>query len=199
MNNAGRVSSLPDYDWGQLIPPKPELGEPSRLDRYVSKICDRIRCEGLKSLYWISGIYTHQIGYRLFRVLLERTSEPGHKSSDRDLVILVRPAERQLAERFGHPLGHPFRSMREGCEDSFLVVNDTVVLDLTPAAAEYGKPEFIEDALVAAIYVGRFKELESGSIAIGAERYSAPAGDNMGGPTPPLAHVPVRAAVEVLS
>ncbi len=51
------VSGLPDFD------------DSSLLERFISRLCDRIRDEGLNSLHWVTGIHTAEIRSGLLEVM----------------------------------------------------------------------------------------------------------------------------------
>ena len=60
---SGGIRSLPD------IADLPKPDESSILDGYLGRIQDRIRSEGLISLYWVTGISTREISDSLCEVV----------------------------------------------------------------------------------------------------------------------------------
>ena len=153
---AVNISVAPEVGWVESAP------EPSLLDRYLGSIRDRIRIEGLTSLYWASGIQFEPIASALVLALAEQVKEAELSGLEDNRCILIRPHERALADLFGQRFGCAIRTIDEACEDSFLIVNDTAVLDTTPVP-DGGRPEFIEDRIVSELYLNLFRELKERS------------------------------------
>jgi hypothetical protein len=134
------------------------------LDECLQRIRHRIRTDGLARLYWVSGIESERIASTLVLALAEhvrdgRLSPPGFRRH-----LLIKPEERELEDLFGGRFGCHVRIIDGSCEDSFLVVNDDAVLDVTPVP-DGGRPELIEDHLVSSLYIDLFSELRKRSTA----------------------------------
>lgn len=140
------VSGLPDFD------------DSSLLERFISRLCDRIRDEGLNSLHWVTGIHTAEIRSGLLEVMSqEMQAEP---IGEENFCIVVKPGEDHLIEPFKTRFGGAVRGMQEFYADSFVIVNGVSVLDVTPVATDDGKPEFNDDPTVVDLYVGLFNMLK---------------------------------------
>ena len=144
----------------------PALAEPgeaqvSILDWQLSAVRNRIRREGLRSLRWVSGTHTGEIAASLLDVLSEQGREPSLILPREKCRILVSPGESHLVDVFGQRFGWSIKAMEDLCTDSFLVVNDAAVLDVTPASSDDGAPEFSDDPIVVSLYVGLFNMLNS--------------------------------------
>ena len=114
----------------------------------------------MASLYWVTGIATEQIASTLVEALPLEVRDQGTDSLPGNRRVLIRPDESQLGELLEQRFGFGVNIMEEYSEDSFLIVNKDVVLDLTPLMPDEGKPEYIEDPVVANVYIDFFVELE---------------------------------------
>lgn len=132
--------------------------EASTLERYLSRLQERIKAEGLRRLYWVTGVFSQEIG----RALKEAMANVAPGSAG-DFCVVLRPGESQEVEALVASLGLPVRRMKEFYTDSFLVLNDTLALDVTPAESDNGAPELIEDRTVVSLYVGLFNMLKNRS------------------------------------
>ena len=52
--------------------------------------------------------------------------------------------------------------------DSFIVVNESIVLDMTPVDGDGGRPEYSDDSTVASLYIGLFNMLRHSCASEGA-------------------------------
>ena len=48
-------------------------------------------------------------------------------------------------------------------DDSFVIVNEAIVLDMTPVASDDGDPEFSDDPTIVSLYIGLFNMLKNRS------------------------------------
>ncbi len=142
------IAGLPDVD---ASPP---------LERYIARICARIEEDGISSLYWVTGIHTREIGAALLSALGQADS------SNASCCIVANPGEDQAVESFRSRLDIPVMRMRElYTNDSFVVVNEAAVLDVTPVESDGGEPEYTDDPTVVNLYIGLFNMLKSQSEA----------------------------------
>lgn len=139
----------------------PQLEELTLLDRYLARLCERIKAEGLKSLHWVTGIHTTEIKSTLLGALSKDLilQPPGEES----YCIVARPGEGQLVEPFQERFRFSLRRMKEFYAESFIIVNKAAVLDVSPAVNDDGSPEFIEDDSVVDTYIGLFMMLKNRS------------------------------------
>ena len=138
------VSGLPDFD------------DSSLLDRFIFRLCDRIRDEGLKSLHWVTGIHPSAIPSGL----LEGMPQDFQAIEEENFCIVVKPGEDHLVEPFKAYFSGSVRGMQEFYTDSFVIVNGVSVLDVTPVATDDGEPEFNDDPTVVELYLGLFNMLK---------------------------------------
>ena len=138
-----------------------EATEPTLLDRYFERIGEQLETDGLKSLRWVSGIHTREIAADLVMTLTKNSDQTEHAAGARH--VLARRDEPELADLFGGRLGCEVRVAEDECEDSFLIINDTTVLDLTPMGSDGGRPEYLDDAVVANLYIELFEGLRAQS------------------------------------
>lgn len=160
MVDAERGSLAFDSDWGRTQP-SPEQPEPSLLDSYLSKIRDRIDDEGLVSLYWITGIRGDDIASSLLSAKAESLKVADAASALETRVVLLRANESRLADPLARRLGCTVRRLRDFCPDSFLIVNEAAVLDVTPLGSDMGVPEYEDEPTVVSLYIGLYKMLEN--------------------------------------
>ena len=73
------------------------------------------------------------------------------------------PGDSELLNAFKSQYSFRILSMDEIYADSFIVVNESAVLDLTPIVGDEGDPEFSEDATVVSLYTGLFNILKNGT------------------------------------
>ena len=141
----------------------PELTTSSLLDRYLSRVREAIKSEGLKSLYWVTGIHTQVIASSLLAVLSQQTTETLELLTE-NCCIITKPGENRVVEPFNSRFGISFMRMEESYDDSFLIVNGTALLDVTPVAADNGAPEFHNDLTVVSLYMGLYNMLKNRSV-----------------------------------
>lgn len=139
----------------------PGLDDSTMLDRFLSKLCGHIESEGLVSLYWVSGVHTKDIADRVLKVMSDAL---GESSFDGDTyVIVAKPGDAEMLEAFNSRYNFRILSMNEIYADSFIVVNESAVLDVTPIVGDDGNPEFSEDPTVVSLYTGLFNILKNGT------------------------------------
>ena len=156
------VSNEPQRD---STPLGPQPGR-SQLDPYLRKITSRIRADGLRSVRWVSGIHTRKIASALLHSLSRREAglRPDGPTPE-EFCVIVTPREDTLLDEFIDEASADARQLLEGkCADSFLIVNGSVVLDLTPMYPDHGKPEFSDDPTVVELYMGLFDLLNGRSV-----------------------------------
>ena len=137
----------------------------SLLDRYLKRVFETIKNEGLKSLYWVTGIHTQMIATSLLAVLSQQTTEALEPLTER-CCIIAKPEENRVVEPFSSRFGISVMRMEEFYDDSFLIVNGACLLDVTPAAADNGAPEFNDDLTVVGLYIGLFNMLKNRSVPV---------------------------------
>ena len=143
----------------------PELAQSSLLDRYLSRVFKSIEGEGIRSLYWVTGIHTQEIASSLLAALSEQTAETLELLAG-NCCIIAKPGENRVVELFSSRFGISVMRMEEFYDDSFLIVNGACLLDVTPAAADNGAPEFNDDLTVVGLYIGLFNMLKNRSVPV---------------------------------
>ncbi len=141
----------------------PGVDDSSLLDRFLSKFSERIKNEGLNSLLWVSGIRTQDIADSLLKELKEFAG--GHQFQGDDFTIVTKPSDNTFVEPFAAEFGITIRKMNEIYIDSFIIVNNEAVLDMTPVSADDGKPEFNDDPTVVSLYMGLFNMLKNNTVS----------------------------------
>ena len=131
----------------------------SILDKQLSQITAYIKDEGFHSLLWVSGIHTVEIAASLLEALAENV-DTSQQNTDDSSCIVIKPGEIQLIEPFSSRYGCSLRRMQEFYDDSFVIVNEAAVLDVTPVATDDGAPEFTDDPTVVSLYIGLFNMLK---------------------------------------
>ena len=135
----------------------------SRLEKFLSNLREIIETEDLTDLYWVTGIHTEEIASSLLQAL-EVGGLVGDASGEK-FCIVVRPSELPLVELLSSRYGMKVSAMRDFYVDSFLVVNEKVVLDVTPAATDDGVPEYSSDPTIVGLYLGLFRMLKNSAIS----------------------------------
>ena len=139
----------------------PGLNDSTMLDRLLSKLCDHIESEGLVSLYWVSGVHTKDIADSVMQAMSNAIGEPNFDGDT--YIIVAKPGDAEMLEAFNSQHNFRILSMNEIYADSFIVVNESAVLDVTPIAGDDGNPEFSEDPTVVSLYTGLFNILKNGT------------------------------------
>ena len=143
----------------------PELAQSSLLDRYLLRVFKSIEGEGIRSLYWVTGIHTQEIASSLLAALSEQTAETLELLAG-NCCIIAKPGENRIVAPFSSRFGISVMRMKEFYDDSFLIVNGACLLDVTPAAADNGAPEFNDDLTVVGLYIGLFNMLKNRSVPV---------------------------------
>lgn len=139
----------------------PGLDDPTMLDKFLSKLCDHIKNEGLASLYWISGVRTREIADGVLKAMSDALGESNFDGET--YVIVAKPGDAEMLNAFNSRYNFRILPMNEIYADSFVVVNESAVLDVTPMAGDDGNPEFSEDPTVVSLYTGLFNILKNGT------------------------------------
>lgn len=139
-----------------------ESNNPSLLRRQISRINGYIKDEGLNSLLWVSGIHTSEIASSILEAVAGKLEVLQH-NTDNSSCIVVKPGEFQLVEPFSSQYSCSLRRMQEFHDDSFVIVNEAIVLDMTPVASDDGDPEFSDDPTIVSLYIGLFNMLKNRS------------------------------------
>lgn len=129
------------------------------LEKFLSNLRELIESEGLTDLYWVTGIHTEEIASSLLQAL-EKGGLLGDASSEK-FCIVVRPTELPKVELLSSRYGMNVSTMSDFYVDSFLVVNDKVVLDVTPVSTDDGDPEYSADPTIVGLYLGLFNMLKN--------------------------------------
>ena len=94
--------------------------------------------------------------------------EAGRKTdspTQEEFCVIVAPPEDTLLDEFIDEVSADARQLvQDKCSDSFLIVNGSAVLDLTPMYPDHGKPEFSDDPTVVGLYMGLFDLLNGRSV-----------------------------------
>ena len=143
----------------------PELAQSSLLDRYLLRVFKSIEGEGIRSLYWVTGIHTQEIASSLLAVLSQQPAETLELLVE-NCCIIAKLGENRVVEPFSSRFGISVMRMEEFYDDSFLIVNGACLLDVTPAAADNGAPEFNDDLTVVGLYIGLFNMLKNRSVPV---------------------------------
>ena len=133
------------------------------LDRYLKRVFESIKGEGLKNLHWVTGIHTQVIATSLLAVLSQQTTETLELLTE-NCCIIAKPGENRAVEPLNSRFGISVMRMEESYDDSFLIVNGVSLLDVTPVAADNGAPEFHDDPTVVSLYIGFFNMLKNRSV-----------------------------------
>ena len=163
-SNQGHLQPDSDEESGLISPLLGPAGTPP-LDLYLTRICDRIKSDGLSSLYWVSGIHTRELAFGL----LEALPAAGNQGLDRSAenrCILVKAVEGGITEPFRLHFGCKILTIQDSCVDSFLIVNEAAVLDVTPVTSYDGLPEYNEDPILVDLYVNLFNLLKERSMSV---------------------------------
>ena len=143
----------------------PELAKSSLLDRYLLRVCESIESEGIGSLYWVTGIHTQEIAESLLAVLSRQPAETLVLLAE-NCCIIAKPGENRIVAPFSSRFGISVMRMKEFYDDSFLIVNEACLLDVTPVATDNGAPEFNDDLTIVSLYIGLFNMLQNRSIPV---------------------------------
>ena len=139
-----------------------QLQHETQLEKFLSNVRELIESEGLTDLYWVTGLHTEEIVSSLLRAL-ETGGLLGDASGEK-FGIVVRPSELPKVELLSDRYGMKVSAMNDFYVDSFLVVNEKVVLDLTPMANDDGVPEYSSDPTIVGLYLGLFRMLKNSAI-----------------------------------
>ena len=132
------------------------------LEKFLSNLQELIESEGLTDLFWVTGLHTEQIASSLGQAL-EIGGLLGDASGEK-FCIVVRPSDLPKVELLSGRYGMKVSAMRDFYVDSFLVVNEKVVLDVTPMANDDGVPEYSSDPTIVGLYLGLFRMLKNSAI-----------------------------------
>ena len=139
----------------------PGLDNSTVLDRLLSKLCEHIKGKGLTSLYWVSGVHTREIADGVLNAMAESIGESSIQGDN--CVIVAKPGDAEILKAFDSQYDFSILPMNEIYADSFIVVNESAVLDVTPVVGDDGDPEFSEDPTVVSLYTGLFNILKNGT------------------------------------
>ena len=132
------------------------------LEKFLSDLRELVESEGLTALYWVTGIHTGDIASSLLQAL-----ETGGLSGDaagEKFCIVARPSDVATVGLFSSSYGMKVSTMSDFYFDSFLVVNEKMVLDITPVATDDGDPEHSGDPTIVSLYLGLFNMLRNSAI-----------------------------------
>ncbi len=152
------------YERESSVPGLQQLEETPLLQRYLSRISARIESDGLTHLYWVAGINTREIAEALLDTIARRYQDRRPSLVGDKNALVVRPGEVQLVEPLATRLGCPILLMQEFYTDSFAIINEAAVLDVTPVSTDDGVPEFNEDSTVVSLYIGLFNMLKNRAV-----------------------------------
>lgn len=132
------------------------------LEKFLTNLRAIIESAGLTDLYWVTGIHTEEIATSLLQAL-ETGGLLGDASGEK-FCIVVRPSDYSTVELLSSRYGMKVSTMSDFYADSFLVVNEKVVLDVTPVATDDGDPEYSGDPTIVGLYLGLFNMLKNSAI-----------------------------------
>ena len=144
------------------IPGLAELPYGTLLEKFLSNLRELIESEGLTDLCWVTGIHTEEIASSLLRAL-EIGGLVGDASGEK-FCIVARPSDVAAVELFSSRYGMKVSTMSDFYYDSFLVVNEKMVLDVTPVATDDGDPEHSGDPTIVSLYLGLVNMLRNSAI-----------------------------------
>ena len=144
--------------WGQPERENPNGEAQSLLLTLCLRLGEFVRNNHLTSLYWVAGTNRHRIGVTLVQALSEGVDGSSPDLSGGKGCILVMPDEPAPDETLTG-LGCTVLRMRERCMDSFVIVNEAAVLDVSQFDLS-DSPEFCEDSTIASVYIGLFHALK---------------------------------------
>ena len=139
-----------------------ELPYGTLLEKFLSNLRELIESEGLTDLYWVTGIHTEDIASSLLRAL--ETGGLQGDASGENFCIVARPSDVAAVGLFSSRYGMKVSTMSDFYFDSFLVVNEKMVLDVTPVATDDGDPEHSGDPTIVSLYLGLFNMLRNSAI-----------------------------------
>lgn len=139
-----------------------ELPYGTLLEKFLSNLRELIESEGLTNLYWVTGIHTEEIASSLLQAL-ETGGLLGDASGEK-FCIVARPSDVATVGLFSSRYGIKVSTMSDFYYDSFLVVNEKMVLDVTPVATDDGDPEHSNDPTIVSLYLGLFNMLRNSAI-----------------------------------
>ena len=155
MNRPQPIDQSANDDWLDTSLPQSDDAIPSLLRRHLTTIRERIVEDGLMALSWVSGVYTQDIASSLLEAISRCTlDDPAPER-----CILLKPGEAHLGALLRGGLNSDVENLPDHQDDSYLIVNGAVVLDMTPIVSHGGRPEFSDDAAVASVYVSHFNRL----------------------------------------
>ena len=132
------------------------------LEKFLSNLRELIESEGLTDLYWVTGIHTEDIASSLLQAL-EIGGLLGDASGEK-FCIVARPSDVATVGLFSSRYGMKVSTMSDFYYDSFLVVNEKMVLDVTPVATDDGDPEHSSDPTIVSLYLGLFNMLRNSAM-----------------------------------
>ncbi|MCH8063470.1 MAG: hypothetical protein IH861_13325 [Chloroflexi bacterium] len=139
-----------------------ELPYGTLLEKFLFNLRELIESEGLTDLYWVTGIHTEDIASSLLQAL-EIGGLVGDASVEK-FCIVARPSDFAMVEMLSSRYGMKVSTMSDFYFDSFLVVNEKMVLDVTPVATDDGDPEHSSDPTIVSLYLGLFNMLRNSAI-----------------------------------
>jgi hypothetical protein len=135
----------------------PAANGSTMLDRCLSKLCEHIENMGPSSFYWVAGVHTEEIADRILKSMALAKDKFDFDGSS--CIIVAKPGETESLTNFQAQYKFSILTMNEVYTDSFIVINDSAVLDVTPMIRSEGQPEFSEERTVAGLYTGLFNIL----------------------------------------
>ena len=150
-----------------IVQPKPRSRHASNssLEGYLRRLREHIRVEGLQTLLWATGTYTREIGAALLNAASEPAVHRGAAAKASNKCCIITRSDEDHLEGLVESIGADTRQLLESdCDDSFLILNESVVLDITPMMQDNGRPELSEDPIVVELYSGLFAMLSNRSV-----------------------------------
>ncbi|MBM3944671.1 MAG: hypothetical protein FJ317_04170 [SAR202 cluster bacterium] len=132
------------------------------LNKYLEKVWHAIEEDGITSLHWVAGVKTSVVANGLVSVLGRHVAKSNSAPAG-GRVVLVQQREALLTEQLASKFGFEVLSLKtETVSDSFLILNNTLALDLTPLSDDEGTPELAADPVVVELYRNLFGEMAQG-------------------------------------
>ncbi len=141
-------------------------GSSHLLHWYLTRLETLVKKQGLTSLHWVTGVNTVEVGNRLSEALTSdgpgSTSVNGHaRQADRHIV--ASPGDVGAIGPLAALATARVSRMKDEYPDSFLVINESACLDLTPVRGDGGPPEYTDDPTVVDLYLGLFTVIANGA------------------------------------
>ena len=134
-------------------------GSSHLLHWYLTRLETLVKKQGLTSLHWVTGVNTVEVGNRLFDALTSdgpRSTSVDGSVRKTDRHIIASPGDIGAIGPLAALANARVSRMANEYPDSFLVINKSACLDLTPIRGDGAPPEYTDDPTVVDLYLGLF-------------------------------------------